>query len=286
MSRNPGFRISWEHNRGLATPIRALHPLWALWSPAHRRLNDPRRRAWAPPLLYGLLAVLILWPLDGRLSAAIAPEGRAAPWLGGDLRRELEALQQFGQGTITLAIAAAIWMLDPSRRRRLLDWLAAVAIAAALAFGLKMLLGRPRPVLGEPDLLLGPFGMYPLGPGQGIAHAWEFWREDVSKLWSMPSSHTVFAVVAAGMLTAWYPRLRALMIGLVLVVALGRLLLGGHYASDIAAGVAVGLIAVGLARRWRPSGDGGPSPASSTEPAAADRAAYTCLPQPERCPRG
>jgi len=264
MSRNPSVRISWEHNRGLATPVRALHPVWAVWSPVHRWATDPARCAWAPPLLYGLIAVLLLWPLDGWLNGALAPEGRAPAWLGGDLRRELEALQQFGQGTVTIAIVIAIWLLDPARRRELVDWLAAIGIAAVIAFGLKMLLGRPRPVLGEPDLLLGPLGMYPLGPEQGVAHAWEFWRDDVSKLWSMPSSHTVYAVVAAGMLAAWYPRLRWLMVGLVAVVAAGRLLLGGHYASDVAAGAAVGMIAVGLARRWRPSGGLG-APASLGE---------------------
>lgn len=219
----------------------------------HDWAADADRRRWALPLVYGLIATLALWPLDGWLNAAIAPAGRAPEWLGGDLRRELEALQQFGQGTITGAIAIAIWLLDPPRRRRLLDWLAAIAIAALLAFGLKMLLGRPRPVLEEPELLLGPLGMYPLGPETGVAHAWEFWREDVSRLWSMPSSHTVYAVVAAGMLGSWYTRLRGLLIALVAVVALGRILLGAHYASDVAAGVAVGLIAVGLARHWRPS---------------------------------
>jgi membrane-associated phospholipid phosphatase len=254
MSRNPAVGISEEHNRGPTTSARARHRGWAVWTPVHGWVTNPPRRGWAAPLLYGLVAVLLLWPLDGWLSTVLAPAGQAHAWLGPDLRRELEALQQFGQGAITVAIGITIWVMDPGRRRALLDWLAAIGIGALIAFGLKMLLGRPRPVLEEPDLLLGPFGVYPLGPGLGVAHAWEFWNERASMLWSMPSSHTAYAVIAAGMLASWYPRLRWLMAALVAAVATGRLLLGAHYVSDVAAGLAVGLISLGLARRWRPSG--------------------------------
>lgn len=203
------------------------------------------------PLIYGLIAVLILWPLDAWILGAVAPGGEAAPWLGGDIKRELESLQQFGQGGMTVVVIIAIWLMDPPRRKRLVDWMAAIGVAAVLAFGLKMLLGRPRPVLGEPDLLLGPFGMYPLGAERGVAHAWEFWRPGVSRLWSLPSSHTVYAVVAAAMLAAWYPRLKWLMVALAGLVAGARVLFGAHYPSDVAAGAAVGLIAANLALAWR-----------------------------------
>ncbi len=153
---------------------------------------------------------------------------------------------------MTILVALAIWLLDPPNRRRLLDWLGAVGVAAVLAFGLKMLLGRPRPVLDEPDLLLGPLGMHPLPTDDGlvVTHAWAFWQEGVGKLWSMPSSHTVFAVVAAALLAGWYPRLRLLMVVMAGLVAFSRVAFGAHYPSDVAAGVAVGLMAVGLARRW------------------------------------
>ncbi|MBK7404894.1 MAG: phosphatase PAP2 family protein [Phycisphaerales bacterium] len=232
-------------------PIRGGHVLWAIWSPVHRWAADSRRRFWALPGLYGLIATLLLWPLDPwTLTVVTAGGTRSSLPLGGDIRRELEMLQQFGQGGMTIVLVLAVWMLDPPHRRRLLDWLAAFLAAAVLAFGLKMLVGRPRPLLGEPDLLLGPFGMYPLAGGGPVAHAWEFWRHGVGQLWSMPSSHTVYAVVAAATLAGWYPRLRGLMFAMACFVGLARVAFGAHYPSDVAAGAAIGLIAVGLARHW------------------------------------
>lgn len=186
------------------------------------------------------------------MGVVTARGARASLPIGGDIRRELEALQQFGQGGMTVLVALAIWLLDPPNRRRLLDWLGAVGAAAVLSFGLKMLLGRPRPVLDEPDLLLGPLGMHPLPTDDGpvVTHAWAFWQEGAEKLWSMPSSHTVYAVVAAATLAGWYPRLRWLMVVMVGLVGCSRVAFGAHYPSDVAAGVAVGLMAVGFARRW------------------------------------
>ena len=223
----------------------------------HRWATAESRRHWAPAALYGLLATLLLWPIDPWVMARITADGsRSSLPIGGDLRRELEVLQQFGQGGMTIVVVLAVWLLDPDNRRRLLDWLVAIGVAAVLAFGGKMLIGRPRPVLDEPGLILGPFGMEPLPTGDGfvVTHAWAFWQEGISKLWSMPSSHTVFAVVAAGMLAGWYPRLRWLMVALAALVALARVGFGAHYPSDVAAGAAVGLIAVGLANHWRVSG--------------------------------
>lgn len=250
-------RISWEHNRSLPLPIRLGHAIWAVWSPVHRWAADSRRRFWALPALYALIATLILWPLDPWALALITADGtRPSLPIGGDIRRELEALQQFGQGAMTIIVVIAIWLLDPPNRRRLLDWLTAAVVAAVLAFGLKMLIGRPRPVLAEPDLILGPFDVYPLPAGGGyvVTHAWAFWQHGVGKLWSMPSSHTVYAVVAAAMLAGWYPRLRWLMVALAALVAFARVAFGAHYPSDVVAGAGVGLIAAGLANRWSVSG--------------------------------
>ncbi len=251
------IRISWEHNHGLPWPIRLGHAIWAVWAPVHAWAGDSRRRFWALPGLYGLIGVLLLWPLDPRVMAVVTAGGtRDSLPIGGDIRRELEALQQFGQGGMMILVALAIWLLDPPHRRRLLDWLVAIAIAAVLAFGLKMMLGRPRPVLDEPGLLLGPFGMYPI-PDEGgfvLTHAWAFWQHGVGKLWSMPSSHTVYAVVAAAMLAGWYPRIRGLVIAMAALVAFARVGFGAHYPSDVAAGVAVGLVAVGAANRLGLSG--------------------------------
>ncbi len=244
------LRISWEHNHTLPLPIRLLHVIWAIWSPVHRWAAADSRRPWAPAALYGLIATALLWQLDPWVMGIITAGGtRGSLPIGGDIRRELEVLQQFGQGGMTLVVVLAVWLLDPQNRRQLLDWLVAIGIAALLAFGLKMLIGRPRPVLGEPDMLLGPFGMYPIPTGESyvVTHPWAFWQDGIAKLWSMPSSHTVFAVVAAAMLATWYPRLRWLMVALAGLVAVARVAFGAHYPSDVAAGIAVGLIAVSLA---------------------------------------
>ena len=251
------IRISWEHNHTLPLPIRAAHVIWGLWAPVHHWAAHQSRRPWALPTLYGLIATLLLYPLDPWFHGLITAGGtRDSLPIGGDIRRELEALQQFGQGGMTILVALAIWLLAPPNRRRLLDWLAAIAIAAVLAFAGKMLLGRPRPVLDEPELFLGPFGMYPLPTDEGpvMTHAWAFWQDGVSKLWSMPSSHTVYAVVAAAVLSAWYPRLKPLMIAMAVLVAFARIAFGAHYPADVAAGAAVGLIAANLALRWHPAG--------------------------------
>lgn len=231
--------------------------MWAIWSPIHGWTTAETRRHWAPAALYGLIATLLLWRVDPWVSSLVTAGGtRGSLPIGGDIRRELEMLQQFGQGGMTIVVVLAIWLLDPANRRRLLDWLVAIGVAAVLAFGLKMAIGRPRPVLGEHDMVLGPFGMYPLPVGDGhvVTHSWAFWQDGIAKLWSMPSSHTVFAVVAAAMLAGWYPRLRWLMVALAVIVALARVGFGAHYPSDVVAGVAVGLIAVGFANRWRVSG--------------------------------
>ena len=235
----------------MPAPIRFVHVLWAIFSPVHQWAAVNRRRWWALPALYGLLSVLFLWKIDPIVVNWItAGHTRGSLPIGGDIRRELEMLGQFGQGSMTALVAIAIWQLDPTHRRRMLEWLWALAVAFVLAFGLKMLLGRPRPLLDEPNLLLGPFGVYPLGPERGVAHAWAFWQHGIGTLWSMPSSHTVFAVTTAAVLARWYPRLRGLMIFMAALVAFSRIAFGAHYPSDVAAGVAVGLIAAHAGVRW------------------------------------
>lgn len=197
----------------------------------------------------GVLLVLGLAciPLDGPVSdAAIAFREHT---LGGDVERELGALQQFGQGAMTLLAAWAIWLVDPKRRRRLLDWVAAVVLAALIAYPAKMLIGRPRPKFHDPGYFSGPFGAYPLGEEVGVRHGWEVWADISSDLWSMPSSHTVYAVVAAMVLAAMYPRLRPLAVVMAILVGVSRVLFGAHYPSDVLIGASIGVVAGACAMR-------------------------------------
>lgn len=237
-------RMIRDYNRGLAWPVRTAHliaavaatPLRPLWTWA----GQPNRRWWARPLVACSLLFLALLPLDGWIAAI----GRAAP-IGGDARRVLSWFGEYGQGGMALLLIALVWILDRSNARRLLDYLLAVLLAASATLPLKMFLGRPRP---RPDMLetydhldfLGPFGAHPFGPELGVRHAWEFWADTSSDLWSMPSSHMVYAVVMSVWLAAMYPRLRLLAWTLALLVGLARVLLGAHYATDVLVGALLG----------------------------------------------
>lgn len=215
-------------------------------SPVHAWTHDPKRSAWAPHLLLWLALAVLLLPFDGLFGRAVTHLN-----LGGDARRELEALQQYGQGLSSLLIAAVIWIQDPPRRRKLANWAAAFIVAFAVVTLTKTILGRPRPKYDDPWVFLGPFGQYPVD-GAGVRHAWEFWTGISSDLWSMPSSHTAYGVVMAVFVGASYPRLRWLVYLVAALVGLGRILTHAHYPSDVAAGWAIGssIAAAAVAGRW------------------------------------
>lgn len=202
------------------------------------------------PLL-GLLVVVLLLPLlilfDGAISRwAVDFQER---YLIGDILHELRMLQQFGQGASVLLLAWAIWLLQPALRRRLLDWILAVVVAAVAGFMMKILIGRPRPKFDDPHRFLGPFGVYPIPGESQDRHAWEIGGGISSDLWSMPSNHTLFAVVMSSMLWVWYPRLRPLAVLMASLVGLARIFFGAHYLSDVVVGAVLGIvIAVPIAR--------------------------------------
>lgn len=211
-----------------------------------RRIAARRWLWWSVGL--GVAAGGLAFPFDGAVAAWA--RSLAADGLGGDLELELRTLQQFGDLATTALIAVTICLLDPGMRRRLLDWLAGILVAGVGVTGLKMLVGRPRPRLEDPSTLLGPFGAYPLGPEVGVRHGWEVWADISSDLWSMPSSHTAFAGVAAGFLMTAYPRLRPLALAMVGVVGVCRVLFGAHYPADVLVGAGIGVgIGVWCARR-------------------------------------
>jgi len=268
-----------DYNRGLAPPIRwtrlACSALFAPVTPLWEWASRGWRRNWMRPLLIGLLAVALLWPLDGWLYAVISGARHRLP---GDLRRELGAIQQFGQGGAMILTVLLIVSLDSRGASRLWDWAAGVALAAAIVYPMKMLLGRPRPGLGAelpvagshpgttaagpelafqhppdstarfaayytPDTFLGPFGQHPFDPPTGTRHAWEFWADISADLWSMPSAHTAYAVVMAVFLGSVYPRIAWLMWLLAALVGVARVLFAAHYPTDVAAGAAIGAAA-------------------------------------------
>ncbi len=195
-------------------------------------------RMWTVALVLVVLACAV-FPFDGLISDA-------AEWLrqhlGGDANRELEALQQYGQFGSMVAVSVGFVLLQPWRARRVLDLMAAAGLTWAVTISMKMLVGRPRPKFGEPGVFLGPWGRYLVSPEAGERHAWEFWGPISSDLWSMPSSHTAFAMMFSVFLGSLAPRLRPLLWILAAIVGLGRLMFGGHYPSDVLVGAAVGWV--------------------------------------------
>lgn len=220
--------------------------VWVFIGPVWRWACEPERRLWAPTALLAAGFFAAFLPFDGPIS-----RGLAGVRLGGDIRRELEAIQQYGQGVSSCLIALVIWLQDPRQRRRLADWLAAVLVCGVIVNAMKMLVGRPRPQFDDPWRFLGPFGQYPIGRNMGVHHAWEFWEDISSRLWSMPSSHTAYACIMAVFIGTVYPRLRGLALAVALLVGLGRVITTAHYPTDVIVGAALGLIVGRLAVRGR-----------------------------------
>lgn len=224
-------------------------------------LFDPVRRTWAVPLTIAFLGFLLVHPWDAQIGARV---GALARQLGGDLRRELHAWQQFGAfGSIVFATIVVL-VMDGQRARRLLDLYLSIAVAGGLCMAMKVGIGRPRPRdhFEDATTFLGPLGVYPIKGADGTTHLVHAWsprsalRADgsgggaaeggsgvggsIADLWSMPSSHTVYAVVLAAFLIVMYPRLRGLWIALAVLVACCRLLFDAHWASDVVVGAGLG----------------------------------------------
>ena len=200
--------------------------------------DNPTPRHWGRWTLVLLVAAAIAYPFDRTVAAWMQDLGSS---MGGDLHRELVVWGQYGQATWLVVAAIAFVRLVPWRWRRVLDLIAAAGLTWAVAFGIKIAVGRPRPKFDDPWVILGPFGQYPVNAAAGVRHAWELWAPISSDLWSMPSSHTAFAVMLSVFIAAMAPRLRVLAAVLAAIVALSRVMLGAHYPSDVFVGAAVGL---------------------------------------------
>ncbi|GAB4387105.1 MAG: hypothetical protein Kow0022_18250 [Phycisphaerales bacterium] len=215
------------------------------WMQGMASRTDYNQRPWIGSLvLVGLGAAA--FPFDGPISRWAVSVGAT---LGGDLRRELEAFQQYGQFGCLVIVGVGLALLQPWRARRLVDLGAAAGLTWIVTQAVKMLVGRPRPKFADPGILLGPFGQYPVDARAGIRHAWEFWAPISSDLWSMPSSHTAFAVMLSVFLSAMAPRLRPLVVVLAAIVGMCRVLFGAHYLSDVLVGAGVGLVVSSLVVR-------------------------------------
>jgi undecaprenyl-diphosphatase len=106
----------------------------------------------------------------------------------------------------------------------------AVGLPGLLVTIVKRWIGRVRPSAQ------GPFAYEPFS-----------WRPDYA---SLPSGHTTTAFAALVAIGAIFPRARAFLWGYALLIALSRIVVTAHYASDVVAGAAVGAFGALWVRDW------------------------------------
>ncbi|MEV7000150.1 phosphatase PAP2 family protein [Streptomyces sp. NPDC093982] len=149
---------------------------------------------------------------------------------GGDPRvaAAARALSRAGEhGALWLAAGVAGAAVDGVRRGAWLRGTALTAGAHLVSMGVKRVVRRPRPAHVEP--LVRTLGRH-----------------------SFPSSHAASAAAAA----VAYGALGAHMIvPLAAAMCVSRLVVGVHYPSDVAAGVALGALTARAGARWMSTGD-------------------------------
>jgi undecaprenyl-diphosphatase len=191
----------------------------------------------SPPRLGAALLSRPLAVLGAALfvvGTAFLIDPRVADWASQLRSPALDALvaliNPIGSGVTLLAACLLLAALCRTLRRpRLCEaaWAGVLAftVAGLVEFGLKHLVGRPRPASA------GPW----LGP----------------ELDSFPSGHatSVFAVATA--LGSFYPGLRWPLYTLAGAIALGRVYLARHHLSDVIAGALIGLVIASLIIRQR-----------------------------------
>lgn len=108
-----------------------------------------------------------------------------------------------------------------------------MALAGVIALAIYKLLkertGRPRPCAVSSHIT------------RGTAPLDEF---------SFPSGHTLHAVTFSLIACSAHPELMPVVVPFAVCVALSRVVLGLHYASDVAAGALLGLLVVEAANHW------------------------------------
>ncbi len=211
----------------MSTPI-----LWHEPAPRHFDLAVPW---WLKMLAVAAATAVAFFFLDQPIAAWAKANAERIPDLMrlksdgrtySDLGRELMFLEQCGQFACSVVVILAVAMLDRAGRRRALSLAIGCLVTLALTYLLKDLLGRSRPFVASKD---GAWWVW-LGPWQSSS-SWT----------SFPSAHTTAAFTLATGLSWFYPRGRALFMGLALITATQRVLHTAHYVSDVCAGMGIGV---------------------------------------------
>lgn len=188
-------------------------------------------------------ALLIGFAVDGSVMAAVQPLHHS-----GFAELLSSTIRWLGNGRVQVPLLICLAALGAGLSRPLLraaGWgVLAFAISGAAANIIKVIVHRPRPwvTAASPDSW------------------WGYAR--MSEFQSFPSGDASTTFAIATLFAVLYPRLRAPLVGVAIIVAVARVLVGSHHPSDIAAGamlgVGVGQLVGGLAAR-REAGPAGSS---------------------------
>jgi undecaprenyl-diphosphatase len=168
--------------------------------------------------------------LDWRLYKAIYDVSLHHHWIG-TLFSDIEKASI----PLMVLITAALWFLSrPGGDRK---WklacgsgFASAALAFATAFVIHHAYDRPRPYMSHQ-----------------ISHPWSNTTDA-----TFPSDHTTVSFAIAFAVLSFDAVAGAIFLVVAAIIGIGRLFIGAHYPSDIAAGVIIGLIAAGVVVRLLP----------------------------------
>lgn len=204
---------------------------------------------WAPLGLLGL--ALAIWPwLDLAISAVAYDPGRDPAFLAADhplVRATYVVVPWFGRVAVLAALAAVLWPRARAgrwrRRAALVLGVALLGNGVAVTWLLKDHGGRPRPLAVHAFGGDQPF-VAALRPGGPCGHNCSF-----------VSGHAAagYTLMAVGLLSAPATRRRWAAVGLAAGTAIGagRVLQGGHFASDVVfAAIVIGAVCALLRAAW------------------------------------
>jgi membrane-associated phospholipid phosphatase len=188
---------------------------------ADRGWSTPPRAKFAGipvPLWFFAAAALAVPTLDAPLARM-----RVFQQLSESLTAAIDRIETFGHGVGVAIILAAVWCLDPARRRYVPRLLAA-ALASGLSANLgKLLVARQRPY-------------YWVEQGTGLSKQFLGWLpfgSNPSLEQSFPSGHTAAAFGLALGLSTLYPQGRVLFLTTAALVGVQRVIFDAHYVSDV-----------------------------------------------------
>lgn len=169
--------------------------------------------------------------MDGRVERAIHTFVLHHRWIA-DLARYLSHLgDPLVVTAISIVLALLLWFRGD--RRAAVFVVATRLLAMAVSTGVKDVVRRPRPVLAHPLAHAHGYS-FPSGHALGSAALW---------------ASVALVAVARGMSRRWA---LAIALGIPVIVAATRVLLGVHYVTDVVAGLLLGWACAAVARRLTP----------------------------------